>query len=458
MVSTPSLRRGLISRLATALAAIGVIGAVAAYFLGSSYAKLLYDRALVDDVATLAGQVTASDGGFGVNLPLEAEKWLLANEGEKVVYRVIDLRNGRLISGNGDLGAPSSDATPPGEPQFRDVQVGSANLRVAYTRHIVDPLDIPVLVEIGETLGKRTSMTRQIVGGTLLLIGIMIAVAVGMVRRGVTRELAPLREIEEETQRRSGADLTPLDTSRAPQEVRGLIDAINRMMARLSEATESQRRFTANAAHQLRTPVAGLRLQAQIALRQSSPEAVRSELIEIERSATRAAHVIDQLLTLSKAESASEGKPAPKRVDLAEVAHHAIERHLQQAIEKEIDLGYDGVENGAYVAGTGLLLGELLSNLIDNSIRYGRRGGRVTVITALETGAVELSVEDDGPGFSEDQVQRAFQRFNKSDVSADGGAGLGLAIVKEIADRFAARISLETRQGQGSRFCLFFPR
>jgi two-component system sensor histidine kinase TctE len=457
MPSEPSIRRGLISRLATALAAIGVIGAVAAYFLGSSYAGLVYDLALFDDVASLAGQITVSDEGFGVNLPLEARKWLLANESEAVIYRVTNLRNGEVISSSGDLGALPSEMAGPGEPQFRNAQVGNRKFRVAYTRHLVDPLDIPVLVEVGETLGKRTLMTRQILGGTLLLIGIMIAVAVGMIRRGVNRELAPLREIEEETARRAGMNLTPLDTHHAPREVRGLIDAINRMMARLSEATESQRRFTANAAHQLRTPVARVRLQAQIALRKSSLEAVRSELIEIERGTAHAARVIDQLLMLSKAESASERKWTSERVDLAEVAHHAIERYLQLAIEREIDLGYDGVTIGAHVAGTGLLLEELLGNLIDNSIRYGRPGGRVTVATALDAGTVVLSVEDDGPGFSEDEAKRVFQRFNQSDFSAGEGAGLGLAIVKEIADRFAARISLETTPGHGSRFILVFP-
>jgi signal transduction histidine kinase len=457
MPSEPSLRRGLISRLVTALAAIGVIGVVAAYFLGSSYAGLLYDRALFDNVAILAGQITASDGKFSVDLPLGARRWLLANAGETVIYRIVDLRNGQVISGNGDLGAWPREFTGPGEPQFRNVEIGNAKFRVAYTRHLVDPLDIPVLVEVGETLGMRKLMAHQILGGTFLLIGIMIAVAVGMVRRGVSRELAPLRAIEEEAARRAGTNLAPLDASRAPQEVRGMIHAINQMMARLSEVTESQRRFTANAAHQLRTPIAGLRLRAQIALRQSSPEAIRSGLFEIEHSAARAARVIDQLLTLSNAESAGERKPAPERVDIAEVAHHAIERHLQQAIEKGIDLGYDGVANGAYVAGTGLLLGELLSNLIDNSIRYGQPGGHVTVATALDAGAVVLSVEDDGPGFSEDEAKRVFQRFKGSDSSGSGGAGLGLAIVKEIADRFAARISLETRQGQGSRFVLVLP-
>ena len=238
--------------------------------------------------------------------------------------------------------------------------------------------------------------------------------------------------------------------------MRGLIGAINRMMARLGEAIESQRSFTANAAHQLRTPLAGVRLQAQMALKQEAPEAVRLNLQEIEASTMRATHVLEQLLTLSKAESRELLKNGG-RVDLADVALRVIERYLPQAIKKEIDLGYEGLQSDAVVHGSEILLSELLGNLIDNSIRYGRAGGRVTVMTARASDSIVLSVADDGPGFPAEERPRVFQRFFRTDSSAGGGAGLGLAIVKEIAERYAAKLSLETVEGQGSRFVVSFP-
>jgi two-component system sensor histidine kinase TctE len=285
----------------------------------------------------------------------------------------------------------------------------------------------------------------------------MVAAAVALVWRGVSSELAPLRAVEAAAASRSGTNLDPLDPSHAPREVRGLIKAINRMMARLGKAIEAQRRFAANAAHQLRTPLAGVRLRAQMALRQPASEAIRASLLEIEASAMRAGHVLEQLLTLSQAETRLH--PGEREcTDLADVALHTIERYLPEAIRREIDLGYEGIDRGADVFGTKVLLSELLGNLIDNSIRYGRAGGRITVRTERAADAIVLSVADDGPGFSARERKRAFERFQRANASADSGAGLGLAIVREIAERYTATLSLETDEGQGSRISVAFPR
>jgi two-component system sensor histidine kinase TctE len=458
MRATRSLREGLIKRLVTALAAIGIIGVIAAYPLAGRYADLVYDRELFADVATLAQQVESDRGGkLRVNLPPAGQNWLLADQGRDVRFRVIDLRDGKVVVDNGWLGSWDSTVTGSGKPLFRNLSAGLVPYRVAYTRHLVDPGDIPVLVEIGETLGKRMSVQREIVGGMILLIGAMVAAAVALVWRGVASELTPLRAIEDAAAGRSGANLEPLDASQAPTEVRGLIKAINRMMARLGNAIESQRRFAANAAHQLRTPLAGVRLRAQMALRQPAPAELRASLLEIESSAMRASHVLEQLLTLSQAESRLQSGDS-ERTDLADVALHTIERYLPEAIRREIDLGYEGLAHGADVSGAKVLLGELLGNLIDNSIRYGRAGGRITVRTEQAADAIVLSVADDGPGFSARERKRAFERFQRTDASADSGSGLGLAIVKEIAERYAATLSLETDEGQGSRVSVVFPR
>ncbi len=457
MTAEVSLRRALIRRIALALAVIGVAGATAAYFLGYQYANLAYDRSLFEDVETLAGQISLDDGKLHINLPPAAQKWLLANEGERVLWRVIDLGSGQTVDGNGNLGRWIDDDGMLSGPRYRNTMVGDTLFRVAYLRKIIDPVDRPVLVEIGETLGQRVLMARKILAGTLLWMMTMILVAVGLVWHGVHKALLPLKELEVETARRSSSNLTPLELGRVPQEVHGLIQSINSMMQRLTESIESQRRFTANAAHQLRTPIAGLRLQAQIALRNPVAHEMKERLLEIETGAGRAAHLIEQLLTLSKAES-DELVVARVPVDMAQVSLRTIERYLPQAINKGIDLGYEGTNEGAIVEGNEVLLMELMCNLVDNAIRYGNRNGKVTLAARLTPDEIIVSVADDGPGFPEIDRDRLFQRLHRSDLVASvGGSGLGLAIVKEIADRYNARVELDSIAGHGCCFRLYFP-
>jgi len=269
--------------------------------------------------------------------------------------------------------------------------------------------------------------------------------------------LAPLAALQSEAELRSSSNLMPLDPSAVPQEVRGFIESINQMMTRLSHSIESQRHFVANAAHQLRTPVAGVRLQAQIALKNLYSGNVLSNLHDIEESAARMAHIIEQLLVLSKAE-ADELIADAEHVDITAVARHVIERYLPMALGRSTDLGYEGAAEGAIVMGNEVLLSELLANLVDNSIRYGRRGGQVTVITEVTQRHVLLSVSDDGPGFAHADQERLFQRFDRSDSSASGGAGLGLSIVREIANRSHAKVALKSNEGKGSRVVITFNR
>ncbi|MDD5175144.1 MAG: sensor histidine kinase [Sterolibacterium sp.] len=452
-----SLRARLTARLGLALAVIGVFGTIVAYTLGVKYANLAYDQALFDDVTTLAGQISVDEHGSTLlNLPTAALKWLLADEGEIVIFRVTDLRTRRIVASNGDLGNFSDDPVVTGQPAYRDVRNGRQNLRVAYTRYVAAPNDVPLLVEIGETTGKRDRMTRAIFAGTVLFMATMIAVAVGLVWRGVATALAPLKLLESEATQRSGTDLKPLDAVNAPEEVRGLIDAINRLMARVSSVMESQSHFIANAAHQLRTPLAGLRLQAQLASKTTQPETMRDSLAEVEASAARAAHLIDQILVLSRAEAADPLVDS-QIVDLGRISRQVIEQYLPLADQRRIDLGYEGGAGGLEVAGNEVLFTELLGNLVDNALRYGKEAGHVTVETRKDGDEVLLMVSDDGAGFTDIDRDQVFQRFYRPDSSPQGGAGLGLAIVREIAERYSGHLTLESAPGHGSRFELRFP-
>ena len=457
-MSELSLRRSLITRTAVALAIIGIAGATAAYALGYRYANLAYDLALLDDVETLADQVSLHDGKLQVNLPPVAQKWLLADEGERVIWQVIDLVAENVVDGNGTLGDWHDAENTSSEPHYRNVTVGNTQFRVAYVRKVVDPTDHPVLIEIGETLGKRVRMASNILAATLVVMITMVVAAAALIWSGVLKALMPLSKLELEAEKRSSTNLTPLESALAPKEVRGLIHSINDMMQRLTHSIETQRSFTANAAHQLRTPLAGLKLQAQIVLRQSLDDATREHLLEIEREAERAAHLIDQLLTLSKAES-DELVLARTQVDLARVSRNIIERHLPQALEKNIDIGYEGCSGGAFVDGNEVLLAEMLSNLVNNAIRYTGKNGKVTLATEITAEEVKVAVTDNGPGIPETEHDKLFLRLYRSDSSRHtDGAGLGLAIVNEIAHRYGARVNVRSEVGQGSCFQVCFPQ
>jgi len=454
MWARDSLRGALTVRLVAAFALIGVIAGGIAYQLGARYANLAYDRVLSDDVLTLASQLELRDGKVHLDLPPAARAWLLAAEGERVLYRVVELRGGTLIDGNADLG-------PAGEPragatQFRDAVIDGTPFRIGATVRVLGPEAVGVLIEVGESLGRRQRVARQTLAGSLLLFGLMIAVAVVLVRTSIARTLEPLRQLEAEAATRSGSNLAALEPAMAPREVRGLILAINRMMQRVAESIESQRRFVSNAAHQLRTPIAGLRLQAQLAHDEVGAAATRRRLDEIDRSAARAAHVIEQLLTLSRSEAGSVPSNFAA-VDLTAVAAQAIQRYLPAAEAREVDLGYAGPSEPVWVFGNETLLSELIGNLVDNALRYGRRGGVVTVRVAQQGAeTVALDVIDDGPGLGALAPAAMFERFQRGDASSDSGVGLGLAIVKEIAERHGAQVSCESPPSGGVRVGVVF--
>lgn len=450
-----SLRARLTRRLALVLATIGVVGTIGFYVLGSRYANLAYDQALFDSVLTLADHIDAGDdGALRVNLPPAALKWLLSDGGEVIRYRITDLRNRKVVLSNGDIGLLPNDRGLVGQPAYRYYDGQDLRLRVAYTRHLVDPSDVPVLVEIGETTRKRDRLTRTILVVAALFMASTVVLAAGLVWHGVGAALAPLKLLETEAARRSGTDLQPLDPLNAPAEVRGLIQAINRLMSRVSNVMESQSHFIANAAHQLRTPLSGIRLQAQLA-RKDAPEPMYAALEDVENGAARASHLVDQLLVLSRAEAADPGAEG-QTVNVHEVIRDVVERHLHLADERGIDLGYEGETVPMKVLGNEVLFGELLGNLVDNALRYGQAGGRVTVEARRENSDVVLAVQDDGPGFAEGERDHVFQRFYRPDSSPRGGAGLGLAIVREIVDRYGGTMELKTAPDNGSRFEIRF--
>jgi two-component system sensor histidine kinase TctE len=294
---------------------------------------------------------------------------------------------------------------------------------------------------------------------TLVPEGFLVALAAVGVWYGVGRGLAPLERLREEVGRRSDQDLSPVEVRRAPLEARPLVNAINGLLARLDSALSAHRRFVANAAHQLRTPLAGLHTQAELALRESEPEAVRRSLEQLHHAAGRAAHLVSQLLSLARLEPRS-GRPLQgEPLDLKELARDTTARWVPQALARGIDLGFDACSTPAQVIGDRLLLEELLGNLLDNAIRYAGPDGEATVRVDRADGDTVLKVEDNGPGIPEEERAQVLERFQRGSTTAQiPGSGLGLSIVREIAVTHRAQLRLEPGQdGRGTRVSVTFP-
>ena len=454
-----SLRRELTRRLITALVSVGVIGGIATYLMAYRYANTTYDHELLESAEILGDQLSMHGGRMTLDLPPAARAVLVNDDNDTIRYRVTDLVTHRAVDGNGDIGPHLDAPTQPDHPIYRDSHLGPHRFRIVALRVDLPPDHHPALIEVGETVHKRGLLIRDIVVGTLILLLCMVTASLVLVRRGIRRTLQPLQLLEIEASRRTSQNLAPLDPKLAPQEVRHLIDAINRMMARLNDAIEAQRRFVSNAAHQLRTPLAGLRLQAELA-RKAGGNGPSAELIdEIEHNATRTSHIIEQLLTLSRAEAGAGD--FGQTLDLGELARRTTERFVPRALDQQADLGFDGPDHPQWVLGNAVLLEELLANLIDNALRYG--GDLITVAVSPQSSQPELSIADNGPGIPTEARGAVFQRFYRSDSartdsSQPGGAGLGLAIVQEIAERHGATIWLEEGDTGGCVFRVRFPR
>lgn len=248
---------------------------------------------------------------------------------------------------------------------------------------------------------------------------------------GVAKGLLPLKSLEVALDKRSRLDLTPVAETSVPQEVLPLVRAINDLMERLRQDIELQQRFVANAAHQLRTPLAGLKTYIYAAKRLPSDMRMNALLDHIDAGTDRMARLANQLLSLAKAEPTNKST-RHENFDLNLLVSSVTADFVSKALLKNIELSFIGSSEPAFIHGNASDLTELTSNLIENAILYSRPDGRISV--SIRTGdTVTLSVQDDGPGIPLDEREKVFERFYRILGSESPGSGLGLSIVKEIA-------------------------
>jgi two-component system sensor histidine kinase TctE len=445
----------LLAFLVLPMALAWLTSGVLVYVLALHYANVNYDRALTDALRALE-RMMRSESRYQELSPQARILFELDSE-DPNFYTVHSLRHGTLAS-NLELPMPQRTPLPNAPPQIESLSLDEQDLRMVSLALPGDEPDDVIIVSVAQTLRERHALAREILVGVLPIVLGLIALVLTLVWFGVSRGLRLLDPLEAHLAQRRARDLSPLDQSIVPVEIRPLTGTVDLLFARLRRLLDLQDRFIADAAHQLRTPLAGLRLQAERALADPRADSVREALIHVERLSAGAARAAGQLLALARTQSDADDDAPMQAVDLAHIARELVAESVPRALAARIDLGYAGPNADALVAGDAVMLREALVNLVDNALSYVGAGGNVTVDIASALRTVSVSVEDDGPGVGEEWWPRLGERFFRAPGTAREGSGLGLAIVRRIAERHrGALVFGRGPDGRGLRVTLSFP-
>jgi two-component system sensor histidine kinase TctE len=449
-----SLRAHLLRMLLPPIGALLIAGGLVAYSLSIEPATVAYDQALTDVAVSLASYVRGGEGGetYRFEIPPAVEQVLRADRFDTIYYRVIG-PSGSELGGEPALPAPprGSESSAPG-PHSYDTTFRGQKLRAVSLD--VNCANALCKVILGETTVKRAQLARDIVFSTLIPEMLIALATLVIVWFAVKQGLGPLARLSDEIKSRSPGDLRPVDAGGTPEETRPLVSALNGLLNEVAEASRNQQRFLANAAHQLRTPLAGLQTHTEIALAQPLPEATRKELEQVHQATIRTARLANQLLTLARAEPGTRSSAAP--LNLKSVVEAEADAWVHQALAHDIDLGFE--LDPAPVHGDAFLLREAIANLVHNAVVYTQRGGHATVRTGTRGVQPFVEVEDDGPGIPAAEIDRVLERFYRVPGTPGTGSGLGLAIVQEIAHSHNARLSIGGGSaGRGCRVAITFP-
>lgn len=453
-----TLRSQLIAWLAAPLIVLWMISTTIDYDISKRFVNFAYDRALLEAALDIGRQVKVVNDRVYVDLPEFAVQMLRSRESGRLFYLVTS-PSGEFITGEPDLPGPDDDSLD--RVRYYDQAYRGLEIRAVAVRVPVQPGSGrgAVQVLVAERVTVRSEFARQILLRMIVPQALLILAAALAVWFGVGRGLGPLVNLRREIEQRSHLDLSPLTAEEAPREVEPLIRAMNDLLARLSAAIAAQQRFIADAAHQLRTPIAGLRTQTELALRQTAPEEQQATLNQLRAATEQMTRLVNQLLALARAEPGAEHGIAMEQLDLNTLVREVTAEWVPRALARNIDLGYDSPGGPLRLSGNDFLLREMLNNLLDNAIRYTHPGGHVTARLTARNGNVTLSVEDNGPGVPAAERERVFERFYRVLGTGTEGCGLGLSIVREIAQKHGAKITLDAgRNGTGTLIRIEFPK
>ncbi|MGM9491280.1 sensor histidine kinase [Ideonella sp. YS5] len=462
-VTGPSVRRALLRPLLWSWG-VGLLAAViGAYWLARSSANQAFDRGLQDEVSALAAKVTWSDRGPLLDLSRQAMELVTWDRDDRNGFAMVDIE-GNALAGDAHVPVPGAKLRQASfaQPRLFDAEFEGEPVRGAVFSLSSPMLDRSVSVIVVETKNKRVVLMRDLQLSIVLPALALGSLTFAMIGWGIRRGLQPLRDVATEVALRDSQDWRPLPLHDVPREAVPLIERINSLLADVEQSIQLQRRFVADAAHQLRTPVAGIRVLAQnlaqeLAAHRQDESAWRPLLAQLERSTDRMSRLIGQLLSLARSESALSIDAEHETMDIVPLLRDSAEPLVVRALREGRSIALEAPNMPVMARAHPLWLGEVVNNLLDNALRYG--GPQVTVrVAALEGGGAEVVVEDDGPGVPPEQLAQLFEPFwrgERADLRNDGGTGLGLTIAREVVQRLGGGIVADTRpQFQGLRFTI----
>lgn len=445
-----TLRSRLLQLLLLPLTALLIFSLAVDFRIAFEPASEAYDHALADDAIALAGQIRVLDARLQVDLPAAAEAVLLADRGDK---EFLSIRGpaGELLIGDADLNPGSALAGH--NPVLDDSELRGHKVRRASYR--LTTAVGQVTVTVAETTRKRERAGSKILAGMILPNVLLIMATLALVYLGVRNGLAPLTHLSEAISRRAPHDLSPLPKGPVPAEAEPLLKAMDGLVDDLRSAVTAQQAFLANAAHQLKTPLASLQTQLELHVREL-PESHHKRGARLLDATHRLGHLTHQLLALARSAPDANASNDKRSFELDKLLETNASAWFDLALARNIDLGFE--TEPTTVAGIEWLLREMLANLIDNALNYTPAGGKVTARCGVDgDGCPFAEIEDNGPGIPAEDRERIFDRFYRAAGTPGQGAGLGLAIVKEVAERHAARIQLsDAASGMGTRIRITF--
>lgn len=439
-----SLRKKLLLLLVPPLLILILIASSILFRFAIVEQRDAFDNALYDSAYSIYQLIEKSEDKIeNLSLPKNEKQFILNDQSDLVFYNVVDT-NGNVLNGETDAGLMPVLKGEEINPNFSDGTVHNLPVRIVSTLVTIQKngRDTPVYIQVAETLNKRKSLAGHVLIDIIVPQLLLVLFTIVIIWFGVERGLQPLFDLQAAVSKRSYLDLSEIDLPNVPTEVMILVNSVNNLMKQLESVLSAQNRFIADAAHQLRTPLAGAQAQLELALLEDDPIQHKQLLDRVNDSMERLSHTISQLLSLARNQQDAIHNTERSVVNLNQIAQEVTTDMVPTAIKKQIDLGFEASEQAAMILGDSKRIKEMLYNLIDNALLYTPAKGKVTVNVKREAGEILLSVEDNGPGIPRDEREKVFERFHRVIGTGQEGSGLGLAIVMEIAQLHQASVEI----------------
>jgi two-component system sensor histidine kinase TctE len=439
-----SLRKKLLRLLVPPLLILILIASSTLFRFAIVEQRDAFDNGLYDSAYSIYQLLEKSDDSVeNLSLPKNEKQFILNDHSDVIFYNVMDT-NGKVLNGETDPGLMPTIQAEASNPSFRDGVVHNLKVRIVSTLVNIESngAKLPVYIQVAETLNKREALAKNVLIDIIFPQLLLVLFTIAIIWFGVERGLQPLFDLQAAVSKRSYLDLSAIEMPDVPTEVMILVNSVNSLMRQLESVLNAQNRFIADAAHQLRTPLAGAQAQLELALLENNPEQHQQLLERVSESMERLSHTITQLLSLSRNQQDATHNMAMSPVNLNQIAQEVTTDIVPTAIKKGLDLGFEADSQNMMILGDSKRLKEMLYNLVDNALLYTPAGGKVTVKIQREAGEIVLSVIDNGPGIPKDEREKVFERFHRIMGSGHKGSGLGLAIVMEIVQLHQANIEI----------------